>query len=109
MLTRQAGLVDAFRHMNPTAPGFTDGQHVESARRTAGQPIDYVFVAPGERVPGRIVASRVVLHEPRGAGRVRWPSDRHGVLADIALQRPTAARLAGDGDAPRRRPSAGRA
>ncbi len=88
LLTGQGGLVDAFRHANPTAPGFTDGQDVEAGRATAGARIDYVFLAPGARIPGRVVQSRVVLHEPRRAGRVRWPSDHYGVLADVAFARP---------------------
>ena len=85
LLTGQGGLVDAFRQTNPGAPGFTDGQEVEAGRATAGVRLDYVFLAPGARIPGRVVASRVVLHEPRGTGRVRWPSDHYGVLADVAL------------------------
>jgi endonuclease/exonuclease/phosphatase family metal-dependent hydrolase len=85
VLTGQGGLVDAFRSANPTAPGFTDGQEVDARRATAGVRLDYVFLAPGARIPGRIVASRVVLDEPRGPGRVRWASDHYGVLADVAL------------------------
>jgi endonuclease/exonuclease/phosphatase family metal-dependent hydrolase len=85
LLTGPGGLVDAFRRANPGAPGFTDGQDVEALRATAGVRLDYVFLAPGARVPGRIVASRVVLHEPGGTGRVRWPSDHYGVLADVVL------------------------
>ncbi len=97
LLTRESGFVDAFGSANPRARGFTDGQDVEAGRATVGQRIDYVFLAPGQRVPGRVVTSRVVLHEPRGSGRVRWPSDHHGVLAEIALERPPTARLAGGG------------
>jgi endonuclease/exonuclease/phosphatase family metal-dependent hydrolase len=97
LLTRQGGLVDAFRHMNPTARGFTDGQDVEARRATAGVRIDYVLLAPGRRVPGQVVASRVVLHQPRGADRVRWPSDHYGVLADVAIEGPAASRLTGGG------------
>ncbi len=88
VLTGQGGLVDAFRSTNPTAPGFTDGQDVDAGRATADARLDYVFLAPGARIPGRIVASRVVLREPRGSGRVRWPSDHYGVLADVALDGP---------------------
>jgi endonuclease/exonuclease/phosphatase family metal-dependent hydrolase len=85
LLTGPGGLVDAFRRANPGAPGFTDGQDVAAGRATAGIRLDYVFVAPGTRVPGRVVASRVVLHEPGGTGHVRWPSDHYGVLADVVL------------------------
>jgi endonuclease/exonuclease/phosphatase family metal-dependent hydrolase len=87
LLTREAGFVDAFERANPTAPGFTDGQDVQAARATVNQRIDYVFLAPGLRVPGRVTGSRVVLHEPSGSARVRWPSDHYGVLAEIALER----------------------
>jgi endonuclease/exonuclease/phosphatase family metal-dependent hydrolase len=90
VLTGQGGLVDAFRAANPTASGFTDGQEVDARRATADVRLDYVFLAPGARIPGRIVASRVVLDEPRGLGRVRWPSDHYGVLADVALEGPGA-------------------
>jgi endonuclease/exonuclease/phosphatase family metal-dependent hydrolase len=97
LLTHDAGFVDAFARANPGASGFTDGQDVEVARPTSDQRIDYVFLAPGGRVPGRVVGSRVVLHEPSGSGRVRWPSDHYGVLAEIALERPEASRIAGSG------------
>jgi endonuclease/exonuclease/phosphatase family metal-dependent hydrolase len=90
VLTEEAGLLDAFRHLNPAAPGFTDGQDVKAPGSTASERIDYVFVAPGRRVPGRVVASRVVLHEPHGRGGARWPSDHYGVLADVALDAPGA-------------------
>ena len=94
-LTHDAGFVDAFALANPGAPGFTDGQDVEVARPTARQRIDYVFLSPGQRVPGRVVGSRVVLHEPSGVGRVRWPSDHYGVLAEIALDGPASSHLEG--------------
>jgi endonuclease/exonuclease/phosphatase family metal-dependent hydrolase len=99
VLTRGTGWVDAFRQANPAAPGFTDGQDVQAARATAGQRIDYVFLAPGARLSCRVVGSRVVLGEPRlaPAARVRWPSDHHGVLADVALEDPAASSLAGAG------------
>jgi endonuclease/exonuclease/phosphatase family metal-dependent hydrolase len=102
VLTHDAGWVDTFRHANPGAPGFTDGQDVTAARSTAGQRIDYVLLVPGARVPGRVLGSRVVLDEPRGSGPVRWPSDHHGVLADIALDG-TAASPVADGRAARGR------
>jgi endonuclease/exonuclease/phosphatase family metal-dependent hydrolase len=87
ILTREAGWMDAFRHANPSAAGFTDGQDVTAERPTAARRIDYVLLVPGARVPGRVVASRVVFDRPRGARPVRWPSDHHGVLADIAIER----------------------
>jgi endonuclease/exonuclease/phosphatase family metal-dependent hydrolase len=106
-LTRGAGLVDAFRQANPTAPGFTHGQDVGAGRATVSERIDYVFLAPGRDVPGRVVRSRVVLREPSGAGAVRWPSDHYGVLADVALDRPSSGDLAGARGGPdRARPRA---
>jgi endonuclease/exonuclease/phosphatase family metal-dependent hydrolase len=98
-LTREVGFVDAFGRANPASAGFTGGQDVEVARPTARERIDYVFLAPGQRVPGRVVESRVVLHEPGEAGRVRWPSDHYGVLAEIALERTAPAHVAGGGAA----------
>ena len=87
ILTREAGWMDAFRHANPSAAGFTDGQDVTAERPTAARRIDYVLLVPGARVPGRVVASRVVFDRPRGSRPVRWPSDHHGVLADVAIER----------------------
>ena len=69
----------------PAAAGFTDGQDVEARGRRPQRRIDYVFLAPGQRAAGRVVGSRVVLDQPGGPGRVRWPSDHYGVLAEIAL------------------------
>ncbi len=85
LLTGDAGFVDAFASANPAAAGFTDGQDVTSTRPTARRRIDYVFLVPGERSAGRVVGSRVVLDQPGGPGRARWPSDHYGVLAEIAL------------------------
>jgi endonuclease/exonuclease/phosphatase family metal-dependent hydrolase len=97
VLTREAGFLDAFGLANPATSGYTDGQDVEVARATASERIDYVFLAPGQRVPGRVVRSRVVLHEPSETGRVRWPSDHYGVLAEIALERSAVPHVAGGG------------
>ena len=98
-LTREAGFVDAFGVANPAAAGLTAGQDVEAARATARERIDYVFMAPGQQVLGRVVRSRVVLDEPSRRGRVRWPSDHYGVLAEIALEGPRSSRVAGGGAA----------
>jgi endonuclease/exonuclease/phosphatase family metal-dependent hydrolase len=100
LLTHEAGLVDAFGRANPAERGFTDRQDVEAARATTDRRIDYVFLAPGRQVPGRVVGSRVVLREPSGSGRVRRPSDHYGVLAEIALDGPaSSSRLGGGGTA----------
>jgi endonuclease/exonuclease/phosphatase family metal-dependent hydrolase len=95
VLTREAGWVDAFRRVNPGATGPTDGQDVTATRPTAARRIDYVLLVPGARVAGHVIASRVVFDQPRGEGRVRWPSDHYGVLADIAIGRAPAAPVGG--------------
>ena len=45
--SRRSGLVDAFRAMNPDAPGHTVWQPVLAPERRAFRRVDYVFVAPG--------------------------------------------------------------
>jgi hypothetical protein len=47
--------------------------------------VDFVFLVPGHVVPGRVLSSRVVLDAPRALedGRVLWPSDHYGVLAEL--------------------------
>jgi endonuclease/exonuclease/phosphatase family metal-dependent hydrolase len=99
LLTGDAGFVDAFARANPAAAGFTEGQDVTSSRPTASRRIDYVFLVPGAHSAGRVVTSRVVLDEPGGPGRARWPSDHYGVLADIALGRAAPSPLGGVGAA----------
>jgi endonuclease/exonuclease/phosphatase family metal-dependent hydrolase len=95
VLTREAGWVDTFRRANPVAAGFTDGQDVTAEQSTSGRRIDYVLLVPGTRVPGRVLASRVVFDRPRGSSPVRWASDHHGVLADIAIERAPSASAGG--------------
>jgi len=95
-LTHEAGWVDTFRNANPTAPGFTDGQMVDASRPTAARLVED---DPAREDPARNPRARHqqhVVNPPRGRGPVRWPSDHHGVLADIALEGPPASsRLAG--------------
>jgi endonuclease/exonuclease/phosphatase family metal-dependent hydrolase len=86
VLTQKVGFVDVFEVANPAAPGFTAGQDLEDPHATATRRLDYAFLAPGQRVRGRVIRSRVVLDEPRAAGRARWSSDHYGVLAEIALE-----------------------
>lgn len=85
-LTR-AGFVDAFRAANPGAPGFTVWQPVTAPDRRARRRVDYVFLVPGRSRPGRVLASRLVLDAPTalGDGRVLWPSDHYGVLAEVEV------------------------
>lgn len=86
-LTEGAGLVDAFRVANPATPGLTVWQRVEVPASTVFRRVDYVFVLPGTRVPGRVRASRVVLDAPQrfANGAALWPSDHYGVLAELEL------------------------
>jgi len=81
------GLLDAFRLVNPDAPGFTDLQQIGAATATVSQRYDYVFVIPGGRRTGAVRRSRVVLNAPRryDDGTVLWPSDHYGVLAELDL------------------------
>jgi endonuclease/exonuclease/phosphatase family metal-dependent hydrolase len=90
-LTLGGGFVDAFRAVNPTAPGLTVWQRVDAPVATVFRRVDYVFVLPGTSVPGHVRASRVVLDSPRrlADGKVLWPSDHYGVLAEIEVFPPT--------------------
>jgi endonuclease/exonuclease/phosphatase family metal-dependent hydrolase len=86
-LTDGGGLVDAFRAANPTLPGATAWQRIAAPDPTVHRRVDYIFVLPGDRVAGRVLASRVVLNRPgrSGGGDVLWPSDHYGVLADVEI------------------------
>jgi endonuclease/exonuclease/phosphatase family metal-dependent hydrolase len=86
-LTGRVGLIDVFRTANPAEPGFTVWQRIEAPAPTVFRRVDYVLLLPGTAFPGRIRASRVVLDTPRRLpdGRVLWPSDHYGVLADIEM------------------------
>jgi endonuclease/exonuclease/phosphatase family metal-dependent hydrolase len=86
-LTDGAGLVDAFRAANPTLPGATVWQRIDAPAPTVQRRVDYIFVLPGERGAGRVLASRVVLNRPGrlDSGAVLWPSDHYGVLADVEI------------------------
>lgn len=86
-LTGRAGFVDVFRLLHPDAPGFTVWQRHDAPERTVRRRVDYVFLVPGTRSGGRVVASRVVLDQPARAadGGTLWPSDHYGVLAEIDL------------------------
>jgi endonuclease/exonuclease/phosphatase family metal-dependent hydrolase len=82
-----AGFVDAFRAVNPDAPGPTSRQQVHAAQSTALRRIDFVFVVPGANGAPRVLESRVVLDTPRrrADGTMLWPSDHYGVLAVIEI------------------------
>ena len=83
------GLVDAFREANPAAPGFTVWQPVWLERPFAWRRVDFILLAPGANGSVRILASRLVLNEPRHTKRgVLWPSDHYGVLSDVEILGP---------------------
>jgi endonuclease/exonuclease/phosphatase family metal-dependent hydrolase len=86
-LTRDVGFTDAFRTANPGQPGLTVWQRIEEATPTVRRRVDYIFVAPGAAVEGRVTSSRLVLNAPRrlGDGRTLWPSDHYGVAAEIEI------------------------
>jgi endonuclease/exonuclease/phosphatase family metal-dependent hydrolase len=79
------GFVDAFRAARPDAAGPTVYQRPGATVPTVSRRVDYIFVG-GVRDTARVCDSRVVLDQPGRAadGRVMWPSDHYGVLADVA-------------------------
>jgi endonuclease/exonuclease/phosphatase family metal-dependent hydrolase len=84
-LNGAGALVDAFRAVHPEARGATVYQPVDAPDATVTRRVDYIFVGG---VDTRVVCdSRVVLDRPgrRADGRVLWPSDHYGVLADLNL------------------------
>ena len=83
-----AGVVDAFRAANPTAPGLTTRQRIYADAPTVFRRIDYIFVVPGTQARAHVLTSRVVFDAPeRGAdGRALWPSDHYGVYAEIGFE-----------------------
>jgi endonuclease/exonuclease/phosphatase family metal-dependent hydrolase len=87
ILTQEAGFIDTFRVVNPTAPGLTVWQWVYAPRPTVFRRVDYVFLVPGRDFPGRVLTSRLVLDAPRRFqdGQVLWPSDHYGVLTEVEV------------------------
>jgi endonuclease/exonuclease/phosphatase family metal-dependent hydrolase len=81
------GVIDAFRRARPREDGATVWQRIEAPASTVSRRVDYVFVVPGTALTAQVLDSRVVLDEPRRwpDGRTLWPSDHHGVVADLAL------------------------
>ena len=103
-LVSEVGLVDAFRTVNPDAPGFTVWQPVTVPERRALRRVDYVFLAPGRLFSGAVVESRVVVDIPDRLpdGSPLWPSDHYGVLADLVVFPPVRAGAASQGDTAKR-------
>ena len=91
-LTADAGFVDAYRTANPTLPGPTVWQRIEEPTPTVMRRVDYVFLVPGTEFGGMVLSSRVVLDTPRHLpdGKVLWPSDHYGVLAEVEIFPPPA-------------------
>lgn len=86
-LLRKTGLTDAFAAANPGAPGPTVWQPPRESRPVARRRVDYVLARPAASGTLRVAASWVVLRVPgRGPdGRMLWPSDHHGVLAELVF------------------------
>jgi endonuclease/exonuclease/phosphatase family metal-dependent hydrolase len=80
------GLVDAFRAVNPAAPGSTVWQRIRAAEPTVSRRVDYVLVRAAAGGDVRVVGSRVILDrpEPTAEGPL-WPSDHYGVVGDVEL------------------------
>jgi endonuclease/exonuclease/phosphatase family metal-dependent hydrolase len=91
-LVNGTGLIDTFRAANPTAPGLTVWQWVYAPIPTVFRRVDYLLLLPGQDFPGRVLSSRVVLNTPRRFpdGKVLWPSDHYGVLAEVEVFSPPA-------------------
>jgi endonuclease/exonuclease/phosphatase family metal-dependent hydrolase len=83
---------DAYRAANPTLPGPTVWQRIEEPTPTVWRRVDYIFVVPGAEFAGKVLSSRVILDAPRqlGDGKVLWPSDHYGVLAELEVFPPPA-------------------
>jgi endonuclease/exonuclease/phosphatase family metal-dependent hydrolase len=91
-LTREAGFSDAFRIANPTLPGLTVWQQVDAPTAMVRRRGDYIFLVPGTIVAGKVLSARVILNTPGRLpdGRVLWPSDHYGVLAELEVVGPKA-------------------
>jgi endonuclease/exonuclease/phosphatase family metal-dependent hydrolase len=89
-LRQATGLVDAFRAVNPSEPGFTVWQHLRAAEPTVSRRVDYILVRAGPGGEVRVHSSRVILDRPEQTEQgPLWPSDHYGVVADVEW-RPTA-------------------
>jgi endonuclease/exonuclease/phosphatase family metal-dependent hydrolase len=84
---RERDFVDLYRTANPGSPGPTVWQRIHEPSPTVARRVDYILLRPGPGVSTDVVDSRVVLDRPgrRPDGRVLWPSDHYGVLAEVRL------------------------
>lgn len=89
-LRREAGFVDTFRAANADAPGPTVWQRIDMEPSTASTRVDFILYLPGLESSATVRSSRVILDRPGRLpdGRVLWPSDHYGVLAELDI-RPT--------------------
>jgi len=62
-------------------------QRIEEPSPTVWRRVDYVFMVPGTQFPGRVRSSRVILDTPQRLpdGKLLWPSDHYGVLAELEI------------------------
>jgi len=86
-LRREAGFVDAFRDANPDAPGPTVWQRIDVEKATASKRVDFILYLQGLETSATVRSSRLVLDHPGRLpdGRVLWPSDHYGVLAEFEV------------------------
>jgi endonuclease/exonuclease/phosphatase family metal-dependent hydrolase len=85
---RDDDFIDVYRAVNPDGRGATVWQRIQAPAATTTRRVDFILLRPGPGVEVDVVDSRVVLDTPkrRDDGSVLWPSDHHGVVADVRLQ-----------------------
>ena len=83
-LVDRLGLVDAFRTVNGSEPGFTVWQPVTEPQKVARRRVDYILVRPGGGRTLAARASQVVLDRPHETPvGTLWASDHYAVVADL--------------------------
>lgn len=89
ILRSDASFIDAFRTVNPDIDGPTVWQRIDSPEPTASRRVDFILLLNGQTSKASVRSSRLVFNKPGrlSDGRVLWPSDHYGVLADIDLIR----------------------
>src|SRR5207247_10647823 len=89
LTTRMNGVrfVDAFRGPNPKAQGPTVWQRIEAPQSTVSRRVDFILFLNGRKSTASVLSSRIVLDRPGQLpnGSTLWPSDHHGVLAELAI------------------------
>jgi len=76
------------RVANPDMPGPTVWQRIDMDASTAATRVDFILYLPGSASSAAVRSSRVILDRPGRLpdGRVLWPSDHYGVLAEIDIR-----------------------